>query len=187
MNPVVYALLCALPFTALSPVATSLGSRPANDAGYHGRVHFDIPDVPLEAFALTATEIVHARVLDSRPDFREGRLPSTAYDIEVLGAVKGSLRSRWTVHVPGARDGNRWFEAPESPVFAFGEEVVLFLWTEPDTGVTVVLGIHKGAYRVHVDKAGTRRVRGLHARAEALPQFLDRTAEAWARAEARDR
>lgn len=143
------------------------------------RFHVEVPSVPLRAMALMASDVALVRIEGSRNVFPEAGVATTAYHATQLSSLKGLQRSQLEIHVGGARDASRWVLVEGAPTFAPGEEVLVFLWTEPDTGVTGVLGLERGVYRVEQGDGGERLVSGDHAQAEALDGFLDRTAEAW--------
>jgi hypothetical protein len=179
-------IVCAGLLSLCAAPASPSGSNAAGTyATYHTRLYVTLADLPLDTLADSASEIVHARVLDRRADFPSNAWANTAYTLEVLSAIKGWSSNRMTVRIAGARDDTRWLEVPSAPTFEIGEEVVLFVDDWPETQSKQVLGLAKGTYRVRRDAAGQARVIGVHAADVPLTKFLDDTSNAWARAEAR--
>lgn len=187
MNIHAWASLALVSGLISIPVAHAIGSgsavsTPAPVQRPTQRFHVEVPSVPLRAMALMASDVALVRIEDSRNVFPETGVATTAYRATQLSSLKGLQRSQLEIHVGGARDAQRWVLVEGAPTFEPGEEVLVFLWTEPDTGVTGVLGLERGVYRVTEDEGGVRKVSGDHARSEALDSFLDRTAEAWVEA-----
>lgn len=138
------------------------------------RIHVEIPRQSFEVYAHLASEIVHARVLDTSVDVPKVGLALTSVHVKVLGAMKGLADSELTFQVAGGASSERIVEVQGAPRFTAGDEVVLFLWKEPTTGQFGLLGLDQGTYRVAPDAEGVRRVVGLHARGETVDAFFDR-------------
>lgn len=72
--------------------------------------------------------------------------------------IKGNLGSEAVIMIPGGRVGNIIYEVSETPVFAEGEEVVAFVWTNP-SGKNLVTGGYQGKLKIEKDeKTGKKMV-----------------------------
>ena|SRR5690349_3653800 len=136
---------------------------------------------PLESYAKLADEIVHARVEAVRVVQRGRALPMREVDLTILNAIKGESRSRLSVQVIGAQTPERTVLAPDAPELRPGEEVVLFLCYDRDSGTAGILGLSQGTYRVSEGPNGLVTVSGLHANQEGLGAFFARVTEEWVR------
>jgi hypothetical protein len=143
------------------------------------RFHVNVPQVPLGAMALMATDVALVRFESSRAVFPESGVASTVYSATQLSSLKGVQRSQLEIHVGGARNAETWVVVEGAPSFAPGEEALVFLWADPADGVHGVLGLARGVYRVSRTEDGRRLVTGDHAQGMEIDAFLDRTAEAW--------
>jgi hypothetical protein len=173
--------LCLLALGSASAVP-ALTSRAAN-LDVRGRVHTSIVPVGLDVYARFASEVVHARVVGVEQRFPAGSIARTAYTLDVLAAVKGLRAGEIVVEVAGASRPGHALDVVDAPRFALGDEVVLFLWTNPSSAETGILGLSQGAYRVARAADGIARVHGLHARAEPVDRFLSRVGDLAARAD----
>jgi hypothetical protein len=72
--------------------------------------------------------------------------------------LKGDLGASAVIAIPGGRVGNVIYEVSETPVFTEGEEVVAFIWTNPD-GKNLITGGYQGKMKIKKDsKTGKRFV-----------------------------
>jgi hypothetical protein len=74
--------------------------------------------------------------------------------------IKGNLGSEPIITIPGGRVEDIIYEVSEMPVFTEGEEVVAFVWTNPE-GKHLVTGGYQGKMKIEKDdKTGKRMVVG---------------------------
>jgi hypothetical protein len=103
--------------------------------------------------------IAHARIVDARPQWADGRRwIDTIVTAEVLSYLKGGLASEETINfkVPGGRIGRYRSLVVGAPVFARGEEAVLFLKRHDDE--LDVFGLNQGVYRIRVDTVSGQKM-----------------------------
>lgn len=112
-----------------------------------------------DELARTATAVAYGRVVDVR-----GRAASDTHRIErqvtleVIDYLKGDLGRTVTLSVPGGQVGPYRTVVPGAPEFTEGEEVVLFLRTNPPASPAIV-GLSQGVFRVVPDtRSGERFV-----------------------------
>jgi len=102
--------------------------------------------------------IAYARIVDARPAWADGRRwIDTVVTAEVVSPLKGSPGDTLTFKVPGGRLGRYQSVVVGAPVFAKGDEAVLFLKTHGDD-LPDVFGLNQGVFRVVVDSRTGRRV-----------------------------
>lgn len=103
--------------------------------------------------------IVVGRVVDVRAEWADGRRRIDSYvTMEVASTIKGRAAATVTFLVPGGRIGRYRSVMIGAPVFAPGDEAVLFL-DATDSAVPYVFGLNQGVYRVRVDaRSGDRMV-----------------------------
>jgi hypothetical protein len=70
--------------------------------------------------------------------------------------IKGNLGSEAVITVPGGRVDDILYEVSEMPVFAEGEEVVAFVWTNP-SGKNLVTGGYQGKVKINKDQNTGKR------------------------------
>lgn len=74
--------------------------------------------------------------------------------------IKGNLGAEAVISVPGGRVDDIIYEVSEMPVFVEGEDVVAFIWTNPE-GKNLVTGGSQGKMKIDKDpKTGKRMVHG---------------------------
>jgi len=110
--------------------------------------------VPIEFRELVAVSpiILHGHVVDVRSDWIDGRRAiETIVTVEPAEYFKGDLGDRVTFKVPGGELGRYRTIFVGAPVFAQGDEVVLFL---DGTGAAQphVVGLSQGVFRVVPDR-----------------------------------
>lgn len=106
--------------------------------------------VPIEFRELVnaAPIIVHGDVIDIHSDWSSGRRAvETFVTLHVDEYLKGNLGSEITVRVPGGRLGRYRTIMVGAPVFARGDELVLFLNAGAPMYPSIV-GLSQGAFRV---------------------------------------
>jgi hypothetical protein len=91
--------------------------------------------------------IVHARVVDVRGQLDRRRRIESLVTIEVVDTLKGSHQREMVFHVPGGKLGRYRRVLIGAPVFAPGDEVVLFLRGSAAT-VPAPFALSQGVYRV---------------------------------------
>jgi hypothetical protein len=103
--------------------------------------------------------IAYARIVDVRPEWADGRRwIDTVVTAEVVSYLKGSAEDTITFKVPGGQLGRYRSVMVGAPVFARGDEAVLFLKTHGDA-LPDVFGLNQGVFRVRVDaRTGQRMV-----------------------------
>ena len=101
--------------------------------------------------------IVVGRVSDVRAEWADGRRRiDTHVTVDVSSQLKGAPESEVTFLVPGGQIGRYRSIMIGAPMFASGEEVVLFL--NARDGVRSVFGLNQGVYRVRRNSATGQRV-----------------------------
>jgi hypothetical protein len=124
--------------------------------------------------------IVVGRVVDVRAEWTDGRRRiDSSVTVTVASTLKGRAGDTVTFLVPGGQIGRYRSVMIGAPVFAPGDEAVLFLNARRDT-VPSVFGLHQGVYRVRVDERSGRRMvvsPALLARGES-PEVVTRGAAA---------
>ncbi len=106
--------------------------------------------------------IAYARVVDVRPEWADGRRwIDSVVTAEVVSYLKGGSEETITFKVPGGRLGRYRSVVVGAPVFARGDEAVLFLKSNgaPGESLPDVFGLNQGVFRVKVDpRTGQRMV-----------------------------
>ncbi|HXH07825.1 MAG TPA: hypothetical protein VNI83_14670 [Vicinamibacterales bacterium] len=105
-----------------------------------------------------ADAIVHARVVDVRPVWVDGRRRvESIVTVLTLARLKGDAGAEISFRTPGGQIGPYRTFMVGAPSFSEGEELVLFLRLR---GVPVphVVGLSQGVFRVVADAAGRRLV-----------------------------
>ena len=75
----------------------------------------------------------------------------TEVRIQVSEYLKGNLGPEAVITVPGGRVGNTIYEVSDMPLFAAGEEAVVFVWQHP-SGKNLVTGADQGKALVEKDQ-----------------------------------
>lgn len=104
--------------------------------------------------------IVHARVVEVRPQWADGRRwVDTIVTAEVVSVLKGGTNASETIafKVPGGQLGRYRSVFVGAPVFARGEEAILFLKSRSGD-VPDVFGVNQGVYRIRVDSTSGRKM-----------------------------
>ena len=106
--------------------------------------------------------IAYARVVDVRPEWADGRRwIDSIVTAEIVSYLKGGSEETITFKVPGGRLGRYRSVVVGAPVFARGDEAVLFLKSNGAHGESLpdVFGLNQGVFRVKVDpRTGQRMV-----------------------------
>jgi hypothetical protein len=103
--------------------------------------------LPLETVTSEAGRIVHGKVTDVRSGTDESGTPATWVTFDVTRTLKGERAARVTVKQFGRADGAIG-RIPGVPLYAPGEEVIVFLRPEGARGFTSPVGFEDGVYRV---------------------------------------
>ena len=115
--------------------------------------------VDLDELVAGARTIVHGRVVDVTPQWLDGRRGiETIVTIEVEDALKGAGGRSVSFRVPGGQMGPYRSFMPGAPVFAAGEEVIVFLAGDGPV-IPHIVGFSQGVYRVIGLAGGARVVR----------------------------
>jgi hypothetical protein len=102
--------------------------------------------------------IVVGRVVDVHADWEDGRRRINSYvTVEVASTLKGRAGDEVTFVVPGGQMGRYRTIVIGAPVFAPGDEAVLFLNVGPGA-VPHVFGLNQGVFRIRADSRGQRMV-----------------------------
>jgi hypothetical protein len=98
--------------------------------------------------------IAYARVVDVRPEWADGRRwIDSIVTADVVSYLKGGSEETISFKVPGGRLGRYRSVVVGAPVFARGDEAVLFLKSNGTAGDSLpdVFGLNQGVFRVRVD------------------------------------
>jgi hypothetical protein len=102
--------------------------------------------------------IAYARVIDVRAEWADGRRwIDTVVTAEVVSSIKGGAEDTIAFKVPGGTLGRYRSVMVGAPVFARGDEAVLFLKTRGDE-LPGVFGLNQGVFRVRVDRQTGQRI-----------------------------
>lgn len=102
--------------------------------------------------------IVVGRITDVTAEWADGRRRIDSYvTVEVAATLKGRANETVTFLVPGGQIGRYRSVMVGAPVFAPGDEVVLFL-NARGSAVPYVFGLNQGVYRVRVDPRSGQRL-----------------------------
>lgn len=106
--------------------------------------------------------IAYARIVDVRPEWADGRRwIDSVVTAEVVSYMKGGSEGTISFKVPGGRLGRYRSVVVGAPVFARGDEAMLFLKSNVANagGLPEVFGLNQGVFRVKVDsRTGQRMV-----------------------------
>ena len=95
--------------------------------------------------------VIYGRVVDVRSQWTEDRrFIESVVSMEVLRGMKGSAGERVAFTVPGGQVGRYLNLIPGAPVFAVGDQAVVFL-TSSGARLPVTTGLAQGVYRVQQD------------------------------------
>lgn len=102
--------------------------------------------------------IAYARVTDVRAEWADGRRwIDTVVTAEVVSYLKGGPQETITFKVPGGKLGRYRSVFVGAPIFARGDEAVLFL--KPNgSDLPDVFGVNQGVFRVRVDSRTGQRL-----------------------------
>jgi hypothetical protein len=179
--------LVAISFAiGLAGMWTADASRPTTvaqstpDVVLRGRIYVNIPRQSLSTFVSTCSDLVHARVDSVEAVFPNAGLPYRNVELDVIGDLKRTTTSKLSIQIVGASDATHDFKADRSPELKPGQEVVLFLWSDPMTNVTGILGLADGTYQVQGAGADAT-VTGLYAYEMSIPLFFQEAFELWSK------
>jgi hypothetical protein len=101
--------------------------------------------------------IAYGRVMDVRPEWSADRRHITSHVTFAVGTyLKGGADTTITFSVPGGEIGRYRSIMAGAPVFAAGDEAVLFL--KSGGGTPIIFGFNQGVFRVRTDAATGRRM-----------------------------
>jgi hypothetical protein len=104
-----------------------------------------------------STAIVIGKCAEKKSFWNENRDKIfTRIKITVEETIKGETAGEAEVLIPGGRVGNIIYEVSDMPIFAEGEESVVFLWKHP-SGDNLVTGALHGKLKVYTDKISGKR------------------------------
>lgn len=85
----------------------------------------------------------------------------TEITVQVTDALKGDASGTQVITIPGGRIGDTAYEVSDMPVFAQGEEVLLFISQDP-SGRQLVVGGSQGKLTIETEvETGMRMVKGV--------------------------
>lgn len=115
-----------------------------------------LQQLSLDDMIQQSTRIVRAKVAGSHVAIRGNNI-DTYYQLEVLETLKPGGQTQTVqqleVAVPGGTAQGLRQMVPGAPALAIGGEYVVFLWTGR-SGITQVIGLSQGLFRVAVDASG---------------------------------
>lgn len=126
--------------------------------------------VSLEELARSSTSVVVGETMSTRSFWAEdGSQILTEVTVRVDQQIKGTASEEAIITIPGGQVGNTVYEVSDMPIFADGEEVVVFLWAHP-SGKQLVTGASQGKLSVEADPAtGAKVVSGTALQLRDLP------------------
>jgi hypothetical protein len=106
-----------------------------------------------------STAVLYGRCSKLKAEWNENRSIIYTYATIVPEEyIKGNLGSEAMIAIPGGRVDDIIYEVSEMPVFAEGEEVVVFIWTNL-AGKNLITGGFQGKMKIEKDsKTGKRSV-----------------------------
>lgn len=176
-----YRLIALLPaalaglYVGLHPATAEPAESNATLAGQEPE-HFtnirpEIARVDLDTYVSLAQEILRGKVVYVAPIEGDARMPWTEIGVRVEEIYKGNPPDLVPVRVVGL-NGHADMIVPNAPLFAQGEEVLLFLNTVENESWRGILGLGEGTYRI-----ADSRVIGRHAEAgDSVDRFEERIA-----------
>ena len=109
-------------------------------------LRMDLDDLTAESHA-----IVYGKIVASRAEWNNNHsMINTYYTVEATQYLKGNLGASFELQEPGGERDGLMVRVPSVPVFAVGEEAVLFVWTDPK-GRHQVIGFEQGALKVRAN------------------------------------
>ena len=109
--------------------------------------------------AKESSAVLYGRCSSVKSEWNENRSMIYTYvTVAAEGYIKGNLGSEAVIAVPGGKVDDILYEVSEMPVFTEGEEVVAFVWTNPE-GKNLITGGYQGRIKIEKDeKTGKRMV-----------------------------
>ena len=113
----------------------------------------------LDTMTAESSAVVHGRIVASRTEWSDSRhrMVLTSYTVQADRYVKGNLGAAFEIVEPGGQIGTQMTVVPGAPEFKVGEELVLFIWTDPARGRHEAMGFDQGVFRVQRDAASGRK------------------------------
>jgi hypothetical protein len=106
-----------------------------------------LQQLSIDDLAVRSTAIVRGHVVDSYTLMNGGTV-YTHYHVTVAESLKGATVSTVDVAVPGGTASGVRQVFPGVPQLTVGSDYLLYLWTSPDTGITLPAGFTQGIYQV---------------------------------------
>lgn len=127
-----------------------------------------VKEMSVKDLTKESTAVLYGRCSKVRCEWNENKSIMYSYVTVVPeGYIKGNLGSEAVIAVPGGRIEDIVYEVSEMPVFAEGEDVVAFIWTNP-AGKNLVTGGYQGKMKIEKDvRTGKRMVQAVGLDAEA--------------------
>ena len=101
-----------------------------------------------------SSAVVHGQIVASRMEWDSTHTSIvTVYTVKASRYLKGGLGDSFELTELGGQVGNLVMNAPGTPHFATGEEVVLFVWTDSIYHLHQAIGFEQGVFRVRTDAA----------------------------------
>ncbi len=117
--------------------------------------------VSVDELTKASTSVIHGETTSIRSYWTEDRrYIMTDVTIRVQDTVRGQSSSETIITVPGGRVGSTLYEVSDMPVFAEGDEVIVFV-SRHESGMNLVVGGSQGMMKVVKDlRAETKSVLG---------------------------
>jgi len=138
------------------------------------KVYVNMPSLPVSTLTSVATDVVRGRVVDMRGVIPETGIAYTEVYLDVSWALKGMSQNHLTVHVPGVADKLNPTIVERAPKLSVGDDVLLFLLLDDESGAIGIFGLDEGVYRITKDRWGRELVNGKEAQGLEISAFIDR-------------
>ena len=115
-------------------------------------------ETTIEQLSNESTAVLYGKCTGKRCEWNENKsIIYTYITVAPEEYIKGNLGSPAVIAVPGGQVDDIIYEVSEMPVFAEGEDVVAFIWTNP-SGKNLVTGGYQGKMRIKEDKLTGKRM-----------------------------
>jgi len=105
-----------------------------------------------------STAVLYGKCKKIKSEWNEDKsIIMTYVTIEPEEYIKGNLGEEAVIAVPGGRVDDIIYEVSEMPLFIEGEEVMVFIWTNP-AGKNLVTGGYKGKMKIEKDSRTGKRM-----------------------------
>jgi hypothetical protein len=143
------------------------------------RVYVNMPGLPRTTLLKAATDVIRGRVVATRAVFPEGGVGYTDVNIQLNWSLIGADDSQLTVRFPGADDGVNVTTVVGGPQVFLDNDVIVLIDRDDEAGITSLLGVNYGFYRVLKDDAGSERVYGERAVGVPMDEFVSDLSNDW--------